>query len=76
MAFKVRTEFWPAYSLVTSRGVSFFEAPSKETLEPMVAAILVREKGYPEDTKVFIDAAWDDVDMTLVVEPDGSWELV
>lgn len=76
MAFKVRSDFMTAYALVSSRGISFFEQPSNEELEPIVAGILIDEKGYPTNTQVIIDASWDEVDMTLTIEPDGSWELV
>lgn len=75
MAYKVQSTFWAAYSLVTSRGTMFFDTPSNSTLEPMVAAILIEEKGYPLDTVIEIDGS-DPMAMVLVVEPDGSWELV
>lgn len=75
MAYPVRSTFWAAYKLVSSRGVSFFEQPSNAELEPMVAAILIREKGYPTDTVVEIDGS-DPMAMVLVVEDNGSWELV
>lgn len=73
--FRVRADYSQAYRLAFSRGITFFEAPSKETLAAIVAGVLVNEKGYPTDTVVEIDGS-DPMDMVLVVEDNGSWELV
>lgn len=72
---KVRSSFDHAFALVSSRGITFMESPSNETLEPIVAGILIREKGYPENTTVQIDGS-EPMDLVLVVDSNGSWELV
>jgi len=53
----------------------FMDTPSNETLAPIVAGILIEEKGYPETTHVEIDGS-DPMDLVLVVDSNGSWELV
>ena len=74
MAYKVRTERMHIMRLVNSRN-KFFVEPSDETLKRIAAEILINEKGYPNDTVVIIDGD-DSQDMVLIVDDDGSWELV
>lgn len=74
MAYKVRAERLHIMRLVNSRN-KFFVEPSDETLTRIAAEILINEKGYPTNTVVIIDGD-DSQDMVLIVDDDGSWELV
>lgn len=74
MAYKVRAERQHIMRLVNSRN-KFFVEPSDETLTRIAAEILINEKGYPTNTVVIIDGD-DSQDMVLIVDDDGSWELV
>ena len=77
MAYKVRASREDAKAVVERHnGFTYNRDPDEAKLVKLAAEVLIEEKGYPWDTVVVIDAAWDEVDMTLLVEPDGSWELV
>ncbi len=74
MAYPVRAPLEQALALLTHRG-KLFVSNNKQVMAQLVAEILIDEKGYPEDTVVEIDGS-DPMAMALVVEADGSWELV
>lgn len=74
MAYSVRAPLEQALALLTHRG-KLFVSNNKLVMAQLVAEILIDEKGYPEDTVVEIDGS-DPMAMALVVEADGSWELV
>lgn len=74
MMYKVRATRDAIDKLLNSR-MKFFVEPTDETLTRIVAEILVNEKGYPNDTVVIINGD-DSQDMVLIVDDDGSWELV
>ena len=74
MMYKVRATRDAIDKLLNSR-MKFFVEPTDETLTRIVAEILVNEKGYPNDTVVIINGD-DPQDMVLIVDDDGSWELV
>lgn len=74
MAYPVRAPLEQALALLTHRG-KLFVSTNKLVIAQLVAEILIDEKGYPEDTVVEIDGS-DPMAMALVVEADGSWELV
>ncbi|AUZ95227.1 hypothetical protein FDI40_gp468 [Agrobacterium phage Atu_ph07] len=72
--YKVRADREQITKMLQTR-MRFFVEPSDETLNRVVAEILINEKGYPEDTVVEINCS-DPMAMALVVDDDGSWELV
>ncbi len=74
MAYPVRAPLEQALALLTHRG-KLFVSNNKLVMAQLVAEILIDEKGYPTDTVVEIDGS-DPMAMALVVEADGSWELV
>ncbi|MNK64648.1 hypothetical protein D3C87_839050 [compost metagenome] len=74
MAYKVRAELYHALALLTHRG-KLFVSNDKTVMAKLIGEILIEEKGYPTDTVVEIDGS-DPMDMVLVVEDNGSWELV
>jgi len=74
---KVRASYADAKAIVERHnGFTYNVNPDETKLASLAAEVLIEEKGYPFSTQVLIDVAWDEVDMTLTVEPNGSWELV
>jgi hypothetical protein len=74
MTYPVRAEYEKAIALIALKGIVFTTPPTDEKLAGLVRDILIEEKGYPEDTQVFINGD-DPMAMVLVVD-HGSWELV
>lgn len=75
MSYKVSATRYHAEALLRNRNRLDNDMDDSKQ-EEILAEILIEEKGYPQNTKVIINAPWDEVEMTLVTEPDGSWELV
>jgi hypothetical protein len=74
MSYPVRADYERAIALIALKGVIFTIRPTDEKLAELVRDILIEDKGYPQDTQVFINGD-DPMAMVLVVESD-SWELV
>ena len=74
--FKVRASVEDAKRIVEEfNGFTYNREPVESTLKKLAEEVL-EDRGYPSSTEILFDAEWDQVEMTLVVSSDGSWELV